>query len=148
MSKSVWDEKAPQLFIYSWICIEANAGVIENNLYKHTFIFMRMFFQVSWIRKRDLHILTAGVLTYTSDQRFQVSKISAEYLFAAFQKENKSLNNTFGIYQYWILIDIYNKGEEIAQLQKLDASNKVPDFAGHGCLWMPNQHRAKDVSVL
>lgn len=30
-------------------------------------------FQVSWIRKRDLHILTAGSTTYTSDQRFQVS---------------------------------------------------------------------------
>jgi hypothetical protein len=28
--------------------------------------------QVSWIRKRDLHILTAGILTYTSDARFQV----------------------------------------------------------------------------
>ncbi|XP_069673548.1 zwei Ig domain protein zig-8-like [Periplaneta americana] len=27
---------------------------------------------VSWIRKRDLHILTAGILTYTSDARFQV----------------------------------------------------------------------------
>ncbi|XP_037926328.1 zwei Ig domain protein zig-8 isoform X2 [Hermetia illucens] len=27
---------------------------------------------VSWIRKRDLHILTVGVSTYTSDQRFQV----------------------------------------------------------------------------
>ncbi|XP_031623503.1 zwei Ig domain protein zig-8-like [Contarinia nasturtii] len=27
---------------------------------------------VSFIRKRDLHILTAGVLTYTSDERFQV----------------------------------------------------------------------------
>ncbi|KAL1502232.1 hypothetical protein ABEB36_007405 [Hypothenemus hampei] len=27
---------------------------------------------VSWIRKRDLHILTVGVLTYTSDQRFQI----------------------------------------------------------------------------
>ncbi|XP_031623671.1 uncharacterized protein LOC116340999 [Contarinia nasturtii] len=27
---------------------------------------------VSWIRARDLHILTAGVLTYTSDERFQV----------------------------------------------------------------------------
>ncbi|XP_017760223.1 PREDICTED: uncharacterized protein LOC108550839 [Eufriesea mexicana] len=26
---------------------------------------------VSWIRKRDLHILTVGVLTYTSDGRFQ-----------------------------------------------------------------------------
>lgn len=31
-----------------------------------------IFLQVSWIRKRDLHILTAGVLTYTSDERFQV----------------------------------------------------------------------------
>ncbi|KAK5648819.1 hypothetical protein RI129_003711 [Pyrocoelia pectoralis] len=29
-------------------------------------------YYVSWIRKRDLHILTAGILTYTSDQRFQV----------------------------------------------------------------------------
>lgn len=28
-------------------------------------------FQVSWIRKRDLHILTVGILTYTNDQRFQ-----------------------------------------------------------------------------
>ncbi|CAD1477557.1 unnamed protein product, partial [Heterotrigona itama] len=26
---------------------------------------------VSWIRKRDLHILTVGILTYTTDQRFQ-----------------------------------------------------------------------------
>ena len=30
------------------------------------------FPQVSWIRKRDLHILTAGIYTYTSDARFQV----------------------------------------------------------------------------
>ncbi|ODN03093.1 Tyrosine-protein kinase receptor TYRO3 [Orchesella cincta] len=27
---------------------------------------------VSWIRKRDLHILTAGIYTYTTDQRFVV----------------------------------------------------------------------------
>lgn len=27
--------------------------------------------QVSWIRQRDLHILTVGILTYTNDQRFQ-----------------------------------------------------------------------------
>ncbi|CRK99609.1 CLUMA_CG012921, isoform A [Clunio marinus] len=26
---------------------------------------------VSWIRKRDLHILTVGILTYTNDQRYQ-----------------------------------------------------------------------------
>lgn len=29
--------------------------------------------QVSWIRKRDLHILTVATATYTSDKRFQVS---------------------------------------------------------------------------
>ncbi|XP_065355378.1 uncharacterized protein LOC135949859 [Calliphora vicina] len=29
---------------------------------------------VSWIRKRDLHILTAGLLTYTSDDRFKVTR--------------------------------------------------------------------------
>ncbi|XP_049545765.1 zwei Ig domain protein zig-8-like [Anopheles darlingi] len=28
--------------------------------------------EVAWIRKRDLHILTMGASTYTSDQRFQV----------------------------------------------------------------------------
>lgn len=27
---------------------------------------------MSWIRQRDLHILTAGLFTYTSDQRFSV----------------------------------------------------------------------------
>jgi len=27
--------------------------------------------QVSWIRHRDIHILTVGAYTYTSDQRFQ-----------------------------------------------------------------------------
>lgn len=31
-----------------------------------------VYLQVSWIRKRDLHILTAGILTYTSDERFKV----------------------------------------------------------------------------
>lgn len=38
-------------------------------------------FQVSWIRKRDLHILTVGVLTYTSDQRFQVSTLYKSDVF-------------------------------------------------------------------
>lgn len=30
--------------------------------------------QVSWIRKRDLHILTFGQVTYTNDARFSVIK--------------------------------------------------------------------------
>lgn len=29
------------------------------------------FAKVSWVRYRDIHILTAGAYTYTSDQRFQ-----------------------------------------------------------------------------
>lgn len=33
---------------------------------------LSLYLQVSWIRKRDLHILTAGILTYTSDERFKV----------------------------------------------------------------------------
>lgn len=36
--------------------------------------YVECIFQVSWIRKRDLHILTAGILTYTSDERFQVRR--------------------------------------------------------------------------
>lgn len=35
--------------------------------------FSSHFPQVSWIRKRDLHILTTGASSYTSDQRFQVT---------------------------------------------------------------------------
>jgi hypothetical protein len=30
-------------------------------------------FQVSWVRRRDWHILTSGVFTYTNDERFQVA---------------------------------------------------------------------------
>lgn len=29
-------------------------------------------FQVSWMRKSDLHILTSSIITYTSDARFSV----------------------------------------------------------------------------
>lgn len=38
------------------------------------FILSKFFFlclQVSWVRLRDIHILTTGAYTYTSDQRFQ-----------------------------------------------------------------------------
>lgn len=31
------------------------------------------FIQVSWVRRRDWHILTSGMFTYTNDERFQVS---------------------------------------------------------------------------
>lgn len=31
------------------------------------------YLQVSWIRHRDIHILTVGTYTYTTDQRFQTA---------------------------------------------------------------------------
>ena len=31
----------------------------------------QMLFQVSWVRHRDIHLLTVGRYTYTSDQRFR-----------------------------------------------------------------------------
>lgn len=30
------------------------------------------WFQISWMRKRDLHILTSSIYTYTGDERFSV----------------------------------------------------------------------------
>ena len=32
--------------------------------------FLNSYFQVTWIRHRDVHILTVGQYTYTTDQRF------------------------------------------------------------------------------
>lgn len=40
-----------------------------RNLGERTF---RSFLQISWVRRRDWHILTSGMLTYTNDERFQV----------------------------------------------------------------------------
>lgn len=34
-------------------------------------ISLQMLLQVSWIRHRDIHLLTVGRYTYTSDQRFR-----------------------------------------------------------------------------
>lgn len=34
-------------------------------------LLLTLFAKVSWVRHRDIHILTAGAYTYTSDQRFQ-----------------------------------------------------------------------------
>lgn len=44
------------------------ASISETIIYTKV---ISIYLQVSWIRKRDLHILTVGVLTYTSDGRFQ-----------------------------------------------------------------------------
>lgn len=45
--------------------------VLILQTYRTPFLFLLANSKVSWIRKRDLHILTVGILTYSSDQRFQ-----------------------------------------------------------------------------
>lgn len=63
-----------------WSCVEFVYGYVIYGfcfyilLHIHNVFFaytVLCFVQVSWIRKRDLHILTVGILTYTNDQRFQ-----------------------------------------------------------------------------
>jgi len=39
---------------------------------KHSLYFVVFCSQVSWIRQRDLHILTTMMITYTGDERFHV----------------------------------------------------------------------------
>lgn len=34
---------------------------------------LHFFFQVSWIRRRDYHLLTVSLTTYSSDERYSVS---------------------------------------------------------------------------
>jgi len=48
---------------YSHLFVSDGAGYITHNAW--------ILVQVSWIRTRDLHILTWGTLTYTSDSRFE-----------------------------------------------------------------------------
>ncbi|ROT76630.1 hypothetical protein C7M84_004779, partial [Penaeus vannamei] len=41
---------------------------------------------VTWMRQRDLHILTAGVYTYSADERFRVSPPSPGSIYASIKK--------------------------------------------------------------
>lgn len=56
-------------YCYYYFIIKVEVIIFE--LLIDVVMFFLFFFQVSWIRKRDLHILTVGILTYTNDQRFQ-----------------------------------------------------------------------------
>ncbi|XP_066968475.1 zwei Ig domain protein zig-8-like [Macrobrachium rosenbergii] len=58
----VFDEAAPKN-------VSALAG---NAAYLHCLVHNLSNKSVSWIRQRDLHILTVGLYTYTTDERYQV----------------------------------------------------------------------------
>lgn len=54
------------------LCVRlAESDFLENPMEFDFHILLILFFKkVSWIRHRDLHILTVGTYTYTTDQRF------------------------------------------------------------------------------
>ncbi|XP_037941880.1 zwei Ig domain protein zig-8-like [Teleopsis dalmanni] len=77
VNKVIDDESEKHAFMLNVVTI--NCGEFYFNDFqdvKHVLETLKCRLQdgkkVSWIRKRDLHILTAGSTTYTSDQRFQV----------------------------------------------------------------------------
>ena len=44
------------------------------------FLVFFVFGQVSWVRQSDLHILTSGLLAYTSDSRFRAHHTSNDWI--------------------------------------------------------------------
>lgn len=48
-----------------------DSTMITLNKNNYNVSYQLFILQVSWIRHRDIHILTVGAYTYTSDQRFQ-----------------------------------------------------------------------------
>lgn len=46
--------------------------MLQTLLTLYPFAWFCWALQVSWMRKRDLHILTSDIYTYTGDQRFSI----------------------------------------------------------------------------
>lgn len=60
------DKSLIKMFVY--------AGIRNFPFFHHIFSISMLFqqlLQVSWVRHRDIHLLTVGRYTYTSDQRFK-----------------------------------------------------------------------------
>ena len=53
--------------------------------------------QVSWIRRDDLHVLTTELMTYTSDKRFQSHHIKGSPFWTL--EVNRPTTNDTGVYE-------------------------------------------------
>ena len=73
LSVCVFSNKPPSSIPATSIKICALNNVFIFHLFFFSYAELHWLYgkKVSWIRKRDLHILTVGILTYTNDQRFQ-----------------------------------------------------------------------------
>lgn len=58
--------------IHHWSRLQLQTLKLDSELSPAYMLRFLFILQVSWMRKRDMHILSAGILMYTSDLRFQV----------------------------------------------------------------------------
>lgn len=63
LCKIKWAEKFTAYCLYD----RGKNDLVGKNVYIYIFLF---FFKVSWIRRKDYHLLTVGLTTYSSDERF------------------------------------------------------------------------------
>ncbi|KAI4485019.1 hypothetical protein M0802_012855 [Mischocyttarus mexicanus] len=117
--------------------------------------------QVSWMRKRDMHILSAGILMYTSDLRFQVihpdksenwtlqikspqERDSGVYECQVSTEPKMSLNYTLNVIEYTNIhrqhcityVNTCRKSEYEEEEEDNDNDNDSDDGCGlvHACL--------------
>jgi len=84
---------------------------------------------VSWIRKRDLHILTIGSITYTADRRFQSSQSLDSTVWRL--SIEPTLHTDAGMYECQISTE-----PKISKLFKLTITDSVAKIAGGRSVYM------------
>jgi len=84
---------------------------------------------VSWIRKRDLHILTIGSITYTADRRFQSSQSLDSTVWRL--SIEPTLHTDAGMYECQISTE-----PKISKLYKLTITDSVAKIAGGRSVYM------------
>lgn len=115
---------------------------VQNFVKKSFFVYFILiskrfypFFKVSWMRKRDLHILTSNNFLYTGDQRFSVIQpqdtdewnLKIEYA----QPKDAGTYECQVRNDFWFIFQIY-----VIQLQ-IPLMSLIPHFVGQ--YWAENQ---------
>lgn len=68
-----YENRVKMCVVHSWVIYYIrNADNIMQKINIYILYFKLFSFQISWVRRRDWHILTSGKTTYTNDERFHV----------------------------------------------------------------------------
>ncbi|ROT74147.1 hypothetical protein C7M84_007361 [Penaeus vannamei] len=114
--------------------------------------------QVSWIRKKDLHVLSSGMLLFASDLRFQVRGASRASIHGPeYVKAGSTINLTCVINQphmqglvHWyhngnILdyegpVSIATRGDHMSTVSHLTIKEATPKHSGNYTCWPTSAH--------